>query len=132
MSVVSRHSGTGANVLRIQFEHVVVVIEELQSSIGTCPYELAPHRLKFGGGSLEDLRRGMKGNMVPGPGTLNRRANQHNPDTSQSDECFEMTLIVFALNRSGAEEVMKQRGCLGGVCYYEGYVADRFEHGSSR
>jgi hypothetical protein len=40
-----------------------------------------------------------------------------------------MTLIVLALNHSGAEEVLKQRSCPGGLFYYEGYVADRFEHG---
>jgi hypothetical protein len=72
----------------------------------------------------------VKGNVVPGPGTLNGRAKQDNPCASQPDECFEMTLIVLALNHAGAEEVMKQCGCLGGVFYDEGYMANRFEHES--
>lgn len=112
------------NVLGIQFEHVVIVIEEIQSPVGTRPYELAPHRLKFGDGSFDDFGRGAKGNVVTGPRTLNGRAHQRNPDASQPEECFEMTLVVLALDCSGAEEVMKQRGGPGRVLYYEGYVAD--------
>jgi hypothetical protein len=40
-----------------------------------------------------------------------------------------MTVIVLALNHSGAEEVLKQRGCPGGFVDHEGQVANRFEHG---
>src|SRR5262249_54343585 len=118
------------NVLGIQFEDVVVVVEEVQRPIGARPYELAPHRLKFGDGSLEDLRRRAKGNVITGPGTLNGRANQHHPYPSQSDEGFAMALRVLALSHTGAEEVMKQSSRPGRVAYYEGYVADRFEHGT--
>src|SRR5712671_5020804 len=94
-------------------------------------YELAPHCLKFGGRSIEDLRCRVKSNVVTAPGPLNGRGNQHNPGASRSDECFEMSFIVLALNHSCAEELMKQRCGSGGVCYYEGYVAKRFEHGST-
>jgi hypothetical protein len=110
------------DVLGIQFEHVVIVVEEIQSPVGTRPDELAPHRFKFDGGSFEDLRCSAKGNVVAGPGTLHRRANQHNPDASQPDECFRVTVIVHALDHPGAEELVKQRGCPGGVFDDEGYV----------
>src|SRR5689334_3089245 len=109
-------------ILCIQFEHVVVVVEEVQSLIGASPYELVPHGLEFGDGSFEHLRRGVKGDMVSGPGPFNGCCNHHNPDASQSDECFAMTLVVLALNHLGAEKVVKQRGCPGGFLYYEGYV----------
>src|SRR5215472_813598 len=62
-----------AHVLRIQLEHVVIVVEEVQSTVGARPDELASHRLKFGGGSLEDLRCGAKGNVVSGSGAFNGR-----------------------------------------------------------
>lgn len=90
-------------VLCIQLKHVVIVSEEVQGPIGTGPYELAPHRLKFSDGCFQDFRCGVKGDMVACPGTLNGRANQHNPCASQSDEGFQMSLIVLALNRSRAE-----------------------------
>jgi hypothetical protein len=51
---------------------------------------------------------------------LNGRSDQRNPDASQSEECFAMTLIVLAFNHSGTEKVLEQRGCPGGVSYYEG------------
>ena len=92
---------------------MVIVIEEVQRPIGTRPYELAPHRLKFGDGGLDDFRCGVKGNVVPTSGTLNGRGNEDNPNASQSDECFAMTLIVLALNLSGPEKVMKQRSAAG-------------------
>src|SRR6185437_1155835 len=120
------------DILRIQFEYVIIVIEEVQSPVGTSPYEIAPHRLKLCDGSLENFRCGLKGNMVPGPGALNGRANQHNPGACQSDERFDMTVFVLALDRSGAEEVVKERGRPGRVLYYEGYVANRFDHVSPR
>jgi hypothetical protein len=43
-----------------------------------------------------------------------------------------MTLIVRSLDHTGAEEVMKQGGCLAGIFDYQGDVADRFEHGPPR
>src|SRR5262249_37133189 len=75
------------HVLRVQLEHVVIVIEEVQRTVGARPDELASHRLKFGGGRFEALRRGAKRNVVPGPGAFDRRTHQHQPETSQSDEC---------------------------------------------
>ena len=119
-------------VLGIQFEHVIIVIEEVQSPIGTCAYELAPHRLNFGDGGFQHLGGGTKGNVIPGPGTLNGCAYQHNPGAPEADKCLEMTLVVLALDHSRAEEVTKQRGRPGGVLYDEGDVAYRFEHGSPR
>src|ERR1700752_3880018 len=66
-----RPSGFGSafkllvHVLRIQLEHVIIVVEEVQSTVGTRPDELAPHRLKFGGGIFEYLGGGVKGDVVP-------------------------------------------------------------------
>src|SRR5262249_2228932 len=57
---------------------------------------------------------------------------QHHPDASQPDEGFAMALSVLSLSHSGAEEVMKQSSRPGRVSYYEGYVADRFEHTTLR
>jgi hypothetical protein len=108
------------NILSIQFKDVIIVIEEVQSPVGTSPYELEPHCLQSGDGSLENFRCGAKGNVVPGPGMLHGGANEHNPDAAQSDERFEMTLFVLTLNRLGAEQVMKERGCPNGIFYYEG------------
>ncbi len=40
-----------------------------------------------------------------------------------------MTLIVTALNRLRAEEILKQRRCPHRVFHHESHVADRFQHG---
>lgn len=119
-------------IFRIQFEYVIIVIEEIQSPVGTRPYELAPHRLELGGGSSENFRCDAKGNMVPGPDTLSGCAHQHNPSACEPEECFQMPVFVLALNRTGAEEVMKQRSRPGRVLHYEGNVANCFEHASPR
>ena len=118
------------DVLCIQLEHVVIVIEEVQGPIAASSYELAPHRLKFGDGSFQNFACSVKGNMVAGPSTLNGRANEHNPSASQSDEGFQMSLIVLTLDRSRAEEIVKQPCCPRGVFYYESNVAKRLEHDS--
>ncbi len=63
---------------------------------------------------------------------LNGCANQHNPGACQSYDRIEMPLFVLTLNRSGTEEVVKQRGCPGTALHYEGNVADCFKHASLR
>src|SRR6185312_739343 len=64
------------NVLGTQLEYVVVVIEEVQRPVGTRPYELSAHGLKFGSGRFEDLRCGVKGNVVASPGASDGRGDE--------------------------------------------------------
>src|SRR5581483_10163085 len=62
--------------------------------------------------------------MIAGRDPLHRRANQHDPDTSQPDECLEMTFVVLTLDRPGAEEIVKQGGGPARIIYDQGLIGE--------
>ena len=59
----------------------------------------------------------MKRNMIAGPGTFNRCADQYDPYSRKPDECLEVPVFIFTPERVGAEEIMEQRSRPGRVSY---------------
>lgn len=117
-----------AEIDRIEFEYVVVIVEEVQRTVRPGKHEFQVHRSELLRHRQESRFRDMESDMVTGALSFDGGFHKDEPGIAKFDESLVVSVFVDAVDGLGCEQGLEKESRALGIGDGKGYVTDGIEH----
>jgi len=113
---------------RIEFEYMVVIVEEVQRTVRPGKHEFQVHRSELLRDRQESRFCDMESDMVTGALSFDRGFHKDEPGIAKVDESLVVSVLVDATDGLACEQSLEKESRALWIGDGKGYVIDGIEH----